>query len=454
MRDRVVVIGDPESVFVQTPVRFWRDLGVDAVILTARWHGPATVDGDLPVVTAESLAPAWLTAAAHGLYPFVDAINASSLAQHPGRVRAALHSWAQSAVPPSLAPPVFDALLIAAAADALHPACVFGHEAFAYGLATSLSAAPRKALMAWGADVLHYAPMTDLAFAMVRQALNGVHYVLTNTAPMEDALHERFAMPRRNIARISYGVDRRSFHRAAGHRAEQVRAKYKIAAHARVIMNLRRFLPHWGSAVAWPAMVAIAQQRADTHLVLLGGPASDDGIDQAALDARALGLDGRVTMIRGTASMDTVAELMSVADVSLSLVDTLEPVSWSVQQAVACGNAVVVADQASYALECERGLAVHRVPPSSVADTIAAIAALIDDPARSACMATANDHYVTEHHDRHRQLIRLLRIVAGAEGAERLLRAGAGAGAGRARAMDHSPNRSTSLEGALSAQAT
>ena len=425
MRDRVVVIGDPESVFVQTPVRFWRDLGVDAVILTARWHGPATVDGDLPVVTAESLAPSWLKAAAHGLYPFVHAVNANSLAQDPSRVRTALRTWSHTAVPPSMAPPVFDALLIAAAADGLQPACVFGHEAFAYGLATSLCTAPRRALMAWGADVLHYAPMTDLTFAMVRQALHGVHYVLTNTSTMEDALHERFGVPRQHIARISYGVDRRSFRRATGPRAAQVRTKYGIAADAPVVMNIRRFLPHWGSAVAWPAMVAVARQRPEVHLVLLGGSGSEGDLERAAADARALGLDRRLTIIRGQAPLDTVAELMSVADVALSLVGTLEPVSWSVQQAVACGSAVVVADLASYALEGARGLAVQRVPPASVAHAVAAIAALLDDGARAAGMAAANDRYVSEHHDRDGQLTRLLRIVAGAAGAARLLRAGA-----------------------------
>ena len=442
MPDRVVVIGDPESVFVQTPVRFWRDRGVDALILTARWHGSAMVDGDLPVVTAESVAPAWLTAAAHGLHPFVEVINRHSLAQNPDRVATALRTWAHSAVPPSLAPPVFDALLIAAAADVLQPTCVFGHEAFAYGLATSLSAAPRKALMAWGADVLHYASMTDLSFAMVRQALHGVHYVLTNTATMEDALHERFAVPRQNIARISYGVDRRSFHRATGQRAAQVRTTFGIAPDAPVVMNVRRFLPHWGSAVAWPAMVAIAQQRPDVHLVLLGGSGSDAEMARAASDARALGLKHRVTMMRGHASLNTVAELMSVADVALSLVETLEPVSWSVQQAVACGAAVVVADQASYALEEERGLVVDRVPPASVTAAATAIAALIDDPGRVARMAAANQRYVAEHHDRDAQLTRLLRIVAGAAGAERLL----GIGTSKcAPAVVHKPSRSPSF---------
>ena len=58
--------------------------------------------------------------------------------------------------------------MIAAAVDALAPVCVLGHEAFAYGLATSLCRAPRRALFAWGADVLQYAAMTDVAGAMVR----------------------------------------------------------------------------------------------------------------------------------------------------------------------------------------------------------------------------------------------------------------------------------------------
>jgi len=425
MSSRVVVIGDPASVFVQTPVRFWRDRGVDAIILTARWQGASTVDGDLPVVSAESLAPPWVVSAAQGVHSLLDAVNTSSLAQDPARVSAALRAWAHTAVPPSVAPPAHDALLIAAAADALDPVCVFGHEAFAHGLATSCCTAPRRALMAWGADVLQYALMTDVAHALVRQALHGVHYVLTNTATMEDVLHERFDVPRPRIARISYGVDRRLFHRAAGVRASEVRHKYGIAAGARVVMNIRRFLPHWGSGIAWPAMVAVAEQRPDVHLVVLGGSGSDEEIAAAAGEARARGLDQRITFVRDNAPLNTVAELMSVADVSLSLVGTLEPVSWSVQQAVACASAVVVADQASYALESDRGLAVYRLRPFGVADVCNAVTALLDDRRRTAAMALANERYVTTHHDRETELTRLLHVVAGSATAERLLTAGA-----------------------------
>lgn len=423
MADRVVVIGDPASVFVQTPVRFWRERGVDAVILTARWTGGPTVDGDLPVVAAETLAPPWAVSAARAAYSLLDAANASSLAVDPARVRAALQAWAHTAVPPSIAPPAHDALLIAAAADALDPVCVFGHEAFAYGLATSSCTTPRRALMAWGADVLQYAPMTDVAHALVRRSLHGVHYVLTNTTTMENALHARFDLPRARIARISYGVDRRLFQRATGARAAAIRRRYGIADGAPVVMNIRRFLPHWGSTLAWPAMAAIAEARPELHLVLLGGAASGDDMTAAETDARARGLGGRVTFVRGDAPLATVADLMAVADVSLSLVRSLEPVSWSVQQAAACGSAVVVADQASYALESERGLAVHRLASCGAADIGAAVTALIDDPDRVAAMARANARYLSAHHDREVELTRLLRIVAGAATADRLLHA-------------------------------
>jgi glycosyltransferase involved in cell wall biosynthesis len=131
-----------------------------------------------------------------------------------------------------------------------------------------------------------------------------------------------------------------------------------------------------------------------------------------------------MTFVHGNAPLETVGALMSVADVSLSLVGTLEPVSWSVQQAVACGSAVIVTDQASYALEEARGLSVHRLLPGGAAELCAAIAHLLDDADRRTAMARANERYVTLHHDRETELTRLLRIVAGAATADRLLAAG------------------------------
>ena len=421
MSDRVVVIGDPASVFVQTPVRFWRERGVDARILTARWSGGPVVDGDLPVESAEALAPAWVQAFAHGLCPVLDAANRISLAHDPARVTTALAAWAHTADPPSITPPIFDALLIAAAVDTLQPIGVFGHEAFAYGLATSLSRAPRRTMLIWGADVLQFAPMSDVTMALVRQAVDGLDYLLINSDTMAEAIHERFGVPPARLTRFSYGIDRRMFRPATTADARRIRDRWGIPAAARVVMNVRRFLPHWGSDVAWPAMAALAAARPDVHLVLLDGGATAAEIDRASVEARALGLEHRVTFVRGQVPLATVAELMSVADVGLSLVRTLEPVSWSVSQAAACGAALIVADQPSYALEAARGLDVCRTSALDPVSLVALVTELLDDPAARSRMAAANDAYVTAHQDREVELTRLLRLVVGASAAERLL---------------------------------
>lgn len=419
--DLVLVIGDPTSVFIQTPVRFWRERGVDARILAARWTGGPVVDGDLPVESAEALAPGWVQAFAHGLYPVLDAANRITFAHDPARVATALAAWAHTADPPSIVPPIYDALLLAAAADRLQPIGILGHEAFAYGLATSLSRAPRRTLLIWGADVLQFAPMSDVTMALVRQAVHGCNYLLVNSATMATALHERFGVPHARLAPFSFGIDRRLFRRAAPADARRIRERWGIPATARVVMNIRRFLPHWGSDVAWPGMAALAAARPDVHLVLLGGDATEAELDRAAAEARSHGLEHRVTFVRGQAPLTTVAELMSIADVGLSLVRTLEPVSWSVLQAAACGVALLVADQPSYALEADRGLVVHLTSALDPASLVARLTALLDDPAARSRMAAANDAYVTACQDRETELTRLLRIVVGAAAADRLL---------------------------------
>ncbi|MES1255083.1 MAG: glycosyltransferase family 4 protein [Acidobacteriota bacterium] len=431
--DRVVVIGDPHSVFVQAPVRYWRGMGVDAVILTARWNGPSTVGDGLPVFAAEILASVDTRRAADSLVPFLSVVNANSLAQDPDRVSRALHTWGHTASPPTVTAPVYDALLIAAAVDVLAPVCVFGHEAFAYGLATSLCRVPRRTLFAWGADVLHYAAMSDVAHALVHQALHSVRFVLTNSASMEDALHERFDLPRDHIALISYGVDRERFQPAVGESRARMRAAYGIAPLAHVVMNIRRFRPHWGSTVAWRAMLAAACRRPDVHLVLLGGSGSEADVAVALEEAQAHGVSGRVTAMGGDVPLDTVAELMAVADVSLSMVDSLEPVSWSVLQAAACGHTVLVGEQPSYRAECARGLAIHLTDPHDAEGATDAVLACLDDADLRARTSAANGDYLAAYHDQHDQMTRLLRIVAGRETAERLLHAGSQRGAPAAR---------------------
>jgi len=419
---RVVVIGDPRSVFVQAPVRYWRRLGIDAVIVTARWSGGTTVADGLPVVNAETVAPAPLGRVLGDLHPFLRQVDALVEQQDPGRIRRALGTWGSTARLPSLIPPLQDAAYIAAAVETLAPVCVLGQEAFAYGLATAWSRVPRRALVVWGADVLHYAETSDIAHAMVRQALHGVRYVLTNAVPMATALQERFDVPADRIASIAWGVDRRVFRRAVPGEDSAIRARYRIPPGSPVVMSLRRLLPHWNVATAWEAIARILGARPDVHAVLLDGSDDPHMLERVERDAEAAGLRGRLIVQAGAAPLDTVAELMSVADVSLSLVDSLEPLSWSVLQAAAAGSSLVIGDQPTYRDEAARGLSASFVPPCDAAQVSRAVLELLADPEARGRARMANDRYIAQFHDQDREMARLLRITAGAETAAALMR--------------------------------
>lgn len=419
--ERVVMIGDPASVFVQAPVRYWRSRGVDAVIVTARWTGGATVAGGLPVVNAESIAEPRVGALMGNLLPALGAVDALVASHDPERVRRALSTWAASATLPSIIPPIQDGFHIASAVDALAPACVLGQEAFAYGLATAWCHAPRKALVVWGADVLHYAGTSDVAHAMVRQALHNVHYVLTNAQPMADVLRGQFGVRADRIASIAWGVDRTLFSRAPGLVNLEIRARYGIPPSAPIVLSLRRFLPHWAAHVAASTMLNVAGERPDVHLVVLDGAPGNPHLARFIEEASARGLSDRLTALRGNASLETVAELMSIADVSLSLVDSLEPVSWSVVQAAACGSALVIGEQTTYREEASRGLAARLVPLRDPRATATTVLELLASAAERGELQRCNETYVRTHHDQSEQMTRLLRIAAGRDVADRLL---------------------------------
>ncbi len=419
MPETVVVIGNPASVFVQAPVRYWRNLGVDAVIVTGRWPSASVADG-LPVISAEALAPAAARRAADATVPLLTGVDATVARHEAGRVRDALRTWGHGAVQPSLAPPMRDALLIAAAVETLQPAAVLGHEAFAYGLATQLAPAPRRALFVWGADVLHYAWTSDVAFAMVREALLNADYVMTCAEPLRSFLHDRFGLPLERIALVHYGVDRRQFRRRTGEEDARIRASHGIPPGRRVVMNLRRYLPHWGAVLAGDVLLAVLAARPDTHAVLLEGADRSPWLEAALARAAARGLTDRLTAIRGHASMETVADLMGISDVAVSLVDSLEPLSWSVLQAVASGSAVVVTDQSTYRNESARGLSLTLVPPGEADATVAAVLTQLDAAGRTSGAPGAG--FVARHYDQDEALRRQLRIVAGAAAAERMLR--------------------------------
>lgn len=421
MSDRVVVIGNPESVFVQAPVRYWRRRGIDAVILAPRWHAPDVGDG-LPVISAEAVVPHVMRRVAEAMVPLLTSLDQVVAAADPARASLALRSWGPAAAAPSLVPPVRDALLVAAAVDAVQPVAVLGHEVFAFGPATQLSVAPRRSLFVWGADVLHYAHTSDAALSLVRGALLSADYVFAGSETMRDTVHAQFGVPRDRVVALSYGVDRTTFRPASRDEASRTRATYGIPEGAPVVMNLRRFREHWGASCAADATLALLGRRHDVHVVLVEGAVKGDAFERVLALAVDQGVRDRIVAVRGHAPLDEMARLMALSDVSWSLVRSLEPLSWSVLQAAASGSGLIISDQETYRQARADGLRAALVAGDDRRAIVEATLDRLDDGVARVRDAAANARYVSTYHDHDRAMERLLRLVTGGLVAERLLR--------------------------------
>lgn len=420
MPETVLVLGNPASVFVQAPVRYWRARGIDARILTTRWDAPGVAG--LPVVSAEAVVPAAVRAVIAATAPAFDHLDALIARHGVDRVKSALRTWGDSVGQPLLGAPLRDAPLLALAAAQLQACGVLGHEAFAYGTATSVAPAPRRALFAWGADVLHYAETSDAAFSMVRDALHGVRYVLVGSDTLKAHVSDRFALASDRVVVLDYGVDGSVFKRLTAAENARLRGESGIPAGARVVMNLRRYRTHWGAERVTGALLGLLGRRRDVYGLVVEGADGSIELDACLARAAEAGVRDRLVAVRGQVTPERVAELMGMADVAWSLVDSLEPVSLSVLQAAACGAQIVIADQDTYRQECARGLHATLLSDEGVEPVVEATCRLLDRPADAARTSAANLAYLAAHHDHGAAMDRLLHIVVGQATAARLLR--------------------------------
>ncbi len=191
-------------------------------------------------------------------------------------------------------------------------------------------------------------------------------------------------------------------------------------------MNIRRFLPHWGSALAWPAMAALAEARPDVHLVLLGGAASD-----ADMTGRggSRGPRPRPRRPRDLRPWRCSARHGGGPHGAGRRVAVARPHARTgiVERAAGRGLRERRRDGRPAVLR-PRGRARTRRPSPVVVWSRrhrrgGRGAARRSGPCRPP-WPQANARYLSAHHDREIELTRLLRIVAGAATADRLLAAG------------------------------
>ncbi|MGE3512663.1 MAG: glycosyltransferase, partial [Vicinamibacterales bacterium] len=196
-------------------------------------------------------------------------------------------------------------------------------------------------------------------------------------------------------------------------RAARIRSAHDIPPQARVVMNIRRLMPHWGAMTVQRVALSLLARRSDLHVVLLEGASDPTGMDAWLKQIESRGWRDRVSVVRGHSPLQQVADLMAVSDIGLSLVDSLEPCSLSVLQAAAAGGQLVIADQETYRALCRDGLHATLVAPGDDVGLIDGVLARLDDAVAAADVASANRSFIGRRFDHRQAMLRLLRIVAG-----------------------------------------
>jgi len=410
-RGPVAIIGNAGSIFTRHLAALWRSMGLDARLVTARWHGESVLTDGTPIVVTSAAENSRRRGTDQWIERAASLIESPFLAVQAARFQRAMGS--ETSYRPHLSPSLADAVSIAGEMRRMRPQFVCGQEVFAYGLATAFTTNVPRLLMPWGGDVYMYAETTTLAFAAVRHALNRVDLVVPGSPMARDYLHERFGVP---LERMHCGglwaLDRKRFQRASENGRADICRAYGIDPSAVIVMNIRRFFPAWGSDLALTAFQRFAREHPRAHFVMLGGSGTESFVMAAREALTREGTSKQFTLFDGDIALDECARLMSVADIAVSLMRErdMRPFA-SILEVVSCGAAPILGDQPEYRAMENQGFRTAFCSPGNGDDVLRALRRYADQETLRESTAADNRRYLDLHEDGHAQALELLRTV-------------------------------------------
>jgi glycosyltransferase involved in cell wall biosynthesis len=408
----VVMLGDSTSVFPAQLAACWRSKGMEVVLITHRPHGVSALPDGIRVVHSSEYA----TRVTRAITGRIVSPVLSRMERLVPRFKHRFTRLTGVSADTELWLPYFAEYVAAAwptvrAARAQRPRFVFGHEVTTYGLPTALCRGVPRIIFPWGGDVFTYAESSPFHFALTSFCLRAADLIVPSSTTAARHISQRFNVSPERVKAVSWGVDRRKFKRAEGEQRRIVCAKWKIDPAATIVLNPRRFRPDWGAFLSLEAFIQIASEHSDTHFIIFGGRDTEKFTGEAQTQISGKGLSSRFTVLEGEASLDVCAELMSVADVLVSLLGRGDMRSASVLQAAAAGAAPIIADTPEYR-ELERsGFRALFVAPGNVEDVINALRVYVNDPVKAQAFVAQNDEYLAAHEDYGTQMDLMLRLI-------------------------------------------
>ena len=414
---RAAILGHPTSVFGLFLGSFLRERRWDVSALC--WEAADFfVSEDFPLRVVNTRVPvAPLTRFARAAFVAgVDGTDAAArqIARFRNRPQGVVPGAALQ--PPSVSYALLSSLAMAKWVRRCRPRFVFALEAYPHGLAAALSKDTTRIVMPWGGDIYQYAEASPLIRLILRYSLRRAHLVCPAAESAVAILRERYRLPSQRICAAPWGVDRSVFHPVDDRRRGELRDRYGLPRDAAVVLNVRRFAPHWGCHEAMEALVALARSRSDCRCVLLGGggEAYAHLSTEAQRRVKEQGLSQQFLFLPEVVTLQECADLMALSDVFISLHRDRDMRSWSIVQAAACGAVPVLTDQEEYRLMERDGFRASFVAAADAESVVRAIETYLDDDALRAQARAANVSYVAQHEDLEIRMGRLLEAIGAA----------------------------------------
>lgn len=367
----VGIIGDPSSTFVREQSIYWKNAGLKVNIITYIWDNPNIFDSDIEIISTFYHEKRFFYFAMQIFRKVLEYFEKVVLFFGRKKYRIAMGSEKEGFV--SFAYSIIVALSISRFLSKKNYDLLYGHDVFSYGLAVGLSKCKTKVIFPWGGDIYMYANTSLPAFLIVKKALNSVDFICPSSSSSAKIIAEKFKVDSNKIEPISWGVKTGKFTKSTREQRNDICKKYDINPNHKIILNVRRFLPAWGSEIALNAFIEIASKYDNTHFIFFGGSNVKHHVERAYQIVSGKKLNKKFTFFYNNISLSECSELMSISDIFTSLMIERDMRSFSILQAISSGAYPILSDQEEYRDMIKLGLCAKLVDISSTKNIVEAI---------------------------------------------------------------------------------
>jgi glycosyltransferase involved in cell wall biosynthesis len=226
---------------------------------------------------------------------------------------------------------------------------LFVHDVFAFGFICYLlrESKIRKVIFPWGGDIYMYKNTSFFADLIVRKSIQYADFICPTSQTAADYIRKSFKVKDLDfVEAISWGVDVELIDSIIPD--DLIFNKYEIPKDKKIISNIRRFLPSWGSSEVFESFLELSIKREDLHFVLIGNKNSSENFTNPKQLCIQNNVRSKFTFIDENISFSDYISILKISTIGVSFMIEKDMRSFSILQSFYCGCYLILSDQEEY----------------------------------------------------------------------------------------------------------